>query len=532
MHRISREEAVRRLLAAHVDRQKRLAPSDRLTHISTILRHPPRPIHPGAGPDLRVQLKVRLPDELATEARRVGLALPGQSRTGGNGDYRARPLTDAIMTAIAAAEPMTDEVLVGLRPCLRHQSAIGLWRLAVAATMTSEEQRILVKWHAQRVDADVADEPLDRVVEILREERSGWHDQFRFQVARFLVRRFLSEHTDHEAMLYDQRDGFEWARIRGNYEQFGLTDEDFDEFSGWGLNLDGRGAANIWRIRRRAGLEDLCAKLFDDIHDGIDVTPPGWLLMVPDRWTAAPLSPATVAQGAREHVRAGRVLLLSTTNPERRFLWPMLHDDAGEARPVPGLDAVVTAARSGRARRPFRLQPAEIAELMLVSSLEEDVHDRTVEMPVHIAHQAGLVTDDERDHIVEAAQEATRDRMRQFLKALGPKTTDRHLRELEAALDSPTHFHRIAFRNGLPTTLANQLSSAFVHQHPIHTITVTSLAQAVADCMPEPALTWLATWFLRDHLTILREDRMQDWQRGMDNNRHRPRFAGTDSHRL
>jgi hypothetical protein len=33
------------------------------------------------------------------------------------------------MTAIAAVEVLTDEVLSGLRPCIRHQSAIGFWNV-------------------------------------------------------------------------------------------------------------------------------------------------------------------------------------------------------------------------------------------------------------------------------------------------------------------------------------------------------------------------------------------------------------------
>lgn len=42
-HRISRDETVRRLLAAHVDEHERRAPPDRVSHISTVLRYPPAP---------------------------------------------------------------------------------------------------------------------------------------------------------------------------------------------------------------------------------------------------------------------------------------------------------------------------------------------------------------------------------------------------------------------------------------------------------------------------------------------------------
>ena len=51
-------------------------------------------------------------------------------------------LTDAVMTAIVVQEPFADEFLEGLLPVLRHDAALGLWHLAVAATSTVPENAI------------------------------------------------------------------------------------------------------------------------------------------------------------------------------------------------------------------------------------------------------------------------------------------------------------------------------------------------------------------------------------------------------
>lgn len=178
---------------------------------------------------------------------------------------------------------------------------------------------------------------------------------------------------------------------------------------------------------------------------------------------AVPVDDRPIADPAvRALVDSGQVLLLCTTNLEREFLWPLVRDETGLPRPVPGLATVIALVETGRARRQggsaSTMPPAAIAEFLLV---EHD--DPTVEMPVRIAHQAGLVGDAEHDRIVEAARNST------------------------------------------------------------------SLAQEIADGTAEPALTWLVKQFLWKYRAILRDDRMTEWQRGLDNNRHRPQWQGTDS---
>lgn len=537
----SRDQAVRQLLAAHVDRQLECDAPDRLTHISTIMRHPLKPIYPDAWPDPRVRLSMRLPEGLAALARDVALVLPGQTQGGGIADYQARRLTDSVMTAIAAVEPLTDELLAGLRGCVRHQAAVGLWRLVVAATLTSEEQRVVL-------DArDGADDATQRVVELLREEDSAWHDQFRVQVVRHLVRRYLTEDLtiegldrdwlDGEEMLYDQRDGQKWAEVRDEFERFGLADEAFDDFNGWGLNVDGRGGAHVWRLQRRVVAEHLCSWLWDSsdeiaIEDRMMVAVvPGWTLQLPNGWTVTPVSrPDRMTPSAQQAVDAGLVLLLQTTSPERWFLWPMAHDEAGVLQPIPGFADVVAAlvmrprrggggARTSSAKR----LPAEgIAELLLVVDVPS-----TVEMPVHIAYQAGLIDQGERDETVAAARRTTHERMEEFVRHAQSRLSSGHLDELVEAMNNPTVFRRIAYREGLPVSLRKRLDAMI--RVPTHRYAVASLAQAVDDRLSAVGVNWLTKQVLRTYCDVLKTDRIAAWQRALDNNRHRGPWRGVES---
>jgi hypothetical protein len=102
----SRDETIRRLLSEHVERQEHLDPEERLTHVSTVLRYPMPPFS-SHTPRLGRPLRLRLPFGFDVRARAVSLQLPGQSRRA-HRDYEARPLTDAVMTAIAVEEPFAD----------------------------------------------------------------------------------------------------------------------------------------------------------------------------------------------------------------------------------------------------------------------------------------------------------------------------------------------------------------------------------------------------------------------------------------
>ncbi|MGW7530596.1 hypothetical protein ACWGJ5_46280, partial [Streptomyces sp. NPDC054783] len=104
----SRDATVRRLLAEHVERQEQTDPDDRLTHISPVLRYPP----PRWRKDPRQDrpLRLRASADLLERARAISLVLPGQYQRAFR-DYQSRALTDAVVTAIAVAEPFTDDFL-------------------------------------------------------------------------------------------------------------------------------------------------------------------------------------------------------------------------------------------------------------------------------------------------------------------------------------------------------------------------------------------------------------------------------------
>lgn len=148
----SRDETVRQLLAEHVELQEGRDSDDRLTHISTVLRYPPPPRWRG-DPRRDWPLRLRAPAGLLERARAVSLRLPGQYQRA-HRDYQGRMLTDAVTTAVAVAEPCTDDFLNGLLPVLRHRAALGLWRLTTAATSTKPEKELLIK--AGRIRADLA----------------------------------------------------------------------------------------------------------------------------------------------------------------------------------------------------------------------------------------------------------------------------------------------------------------------------------------------------------------------------------------
>jgi plasmid stability protein len=141
-HGKSRDAALRAALQNYVTTQSALEPEQRLTHVTTVLRYPPQP--PGRGrPDPRAHLRFRIDTGLKTEATDLGYRLPGQSRRHGHHDYAARPLTDAVMTAIHEAEPFTVTGTEDLPQTLTQRIALALWRLAAAATITEAETQAL-----------------------------------------------------------------------------------------------------------------------------------------------------------------------------------------------------------------------------------------------------------------------------------------------------------------------------------------------------------------------------------------------------
>jgi hypothetical protein len=138
----SRNATIRHLLAHYVEVQNSRDPGERLTHLTTVLRLPRLPPERNRE-EPRSHLGLRIPDPLKSAALAHAFLLPGQSPRHGHHDYAGRPLTDIVMTAIELAEPIDLPALGGLPRLLPQRTAIGLWRLTVAATLTSAERRAI-----------------------------------------------------------------------------------------------------------------------------------------------------------------------------------------------------------------------------------------------------------------------------------------------------------------------------------------------------------------------------------------------------
>lgn len=196
---LSRDATVRQLLAEYIENQRRRSGGDydnsdnRLTHIATVMRYP-APADRGQ-PKSGVQLRLRLPENAAGDAKQLAFSVPGQSLTGGHHDYQARRLTDAVMTAIALVQPFSDSTLEGIKPLIRQRTARGLWRLVVASTLSGSEFKILEDAHAEK---EVRDRelrkgrkvgrvsPTSRLADELKEGDQAWHGmRRRFAVTYF-----------------------------------------------------------------------------------------------------------------------------------------------------------------------------------------------------------------------------------------------------------------------------------------------------------------------------------------------------------
>ena len=355
---VSRDEAVRQVLAEHVDAQEACEPEARLTHISTVLRYPqPAPKDERMDRPLRLRLSVGMADR----ARAVSLMLPGQHRRA-HKDYQARALTDAVVTAIAVREPFTDDVLDGLLPLLRHKAALGLWHLVVAATSSGQELALHdAALHIREVPAarrSPEDERRLLVAEALEEDVS-WHSRYRFEVAKRIADESLrgEDAVAFEEMLFAQKKT--WGDQRYELRISRQAGEWFDGVPN--VDVIGRGATAVWRAQRKVELEDFEHWLNngpDDHHGRRRVLqPPGWSVSVPAGWRGEMLPrggelPARVA----EWVAASTVLVLPLGG--RDVVWPLR---CGHDSPVEGVEPLVAAARR---RKPQ--ERVEFVESMLV----------------------------------------------------------------------------------------------------------------------------------------------------------------------
>ncbi|MEW2418134.1 hypothetical protein AB0953_31190 [Streptomyces sp. NPDC046866] len=300
---------MRRLLSVHVEAQEKLDADDRLAHISTLLRYPPPPRW-RRDPRQDRPLRLRADPGLLERARAVSLRLPGQHPRAYR-DYQGRMLTDAVMTAIAVAEPFTDDFLEDLLPVLRHRAAFGLWRLVTASTSTGPEKEYLVRAESLRADSwgsaallEDWQQYLLRVAEILEREE-GWHSSARFKLAVSLARMHLSGPRARagEAWLYAQDEDFEEM-----YQDCLQVDDGLPKHAKRGYDWTGRGGTAVWRAERRVALEYfedwLVGRSKGDPAAGVmEPGSPGWLLRTPAAWQAQVFPRTTAGQLPEPYAR-------------------------------------------------------------------------------------------------------------------------------------------------------------------------------------------------------------------------------------
>lgn len=482
---VSRDQAVRELLQEHVAAQAAGSEEQRLTHISTVLRFPPPP--PGRGPDGRVRLAPRLDPGVAARAGSMSLRLPGQATNRGFRDYGARPLTDAVVTAIARVKPFVDEGLEGLPPLLRQREALGLWRLTVAATLTHAEQRALL--------GPKVDQSAELTADVLREENVAWHAPWRFEVARHLALQLLagSQAEANRRMLWDQTEEFD--ALRWDLERSDLDHRYLTGLSWPAYDLQGRGGTAVWRAQRTLAVERLAQWLTTGSEPRTTAEPPGWTLTVPQGWRGRRFRYRDqLPPQHQSDLDSGRVLRVDAGS--RSVLWP--YDDDGA--PIGGFDAVIAGAGD--------IAPAEVVEVVLVTAEDTEMYPR---VPASTACELGFISPAERDELVTDAAQQTQSEIASALSraerrdALSPlyRLDEADWDALRAAADDPERFAALARRSHLQCRVVR----------PTWTWEVESIAELLAGGASRAQLQWLAGATRRIHRYALERSMQVAWNR-------------------
>ena len=378
----------------------------------------------------------RVGPEAKAKAISLAYRLPGHARHQAHVDYASRPLTDALLTALAHERPFADPGLEELSEVLEWREADGLWRLTVAATLTA----------AERV---ARSEESSAVREMLEGGDVVWHSSWRSQVARHIARSLFTgpDAAENRAWVGEQRLRFadELENVSHPQVIFGgheLTEGAPREPS----SAEGRAATAVWRAQRAFALEDLARWLNSDRPDKAEhvVNPPGWVLRKPADWsghrfpTTQPLPPR-----ARSLIERGVVLHI--TSGSTSVLWPF----SASGQPVQGFEHVVSGARE------LHLEPTEIAEAMLVTTDAdpEQVGEPVMgypRFPVEAAREAGLVDNDEHDRIVGEARAETSLRIHSALEtAKRSRFAAVDMESLLEAANDPVRFQTVANDLGL-----------------------------------------------------------------------------------
>jgi len=384
----SRDRTGRYLLRKYIERNAPLPAADRLTHVSTVMRHPLPPL-PDEDPVVPVRrLRLRVTPSDSTRARDLAFRLPGQAKTRGHTDYQSRLLTDAVMTSIAVEscelglDPITDPVLAGVYPLLRHRAALGLWRLVVAATRTGAERAILREAEASRVDRAVRTARSEKPIELapryeedvaallemndLDDGEAVWHHDHRFLLTQFLATRILSTSSRRNPKRWEQalyaQEGKDWKQLHADAIKLGPRPPGMRRRTGRprpgavGISFEGRGGGAVWRAQRILALPAIVDWLSTSAASTSERTwivhPPGWQLALPEGWNPA-FPRDLIQEGWAEHIAARRVLYFDLDQerppvqqaPGARghMVWPTVDDKHGDPVPVAGLQTVLAA---------------------------------------------------------------------------------------------------------------------------------------------------------------------------------------------
>ncbi|GAA5015370.1 hypothetical protein [Actinopolymorpha pittospori] len=502
----SRDETVRQLLNAHIERQERWEADDRLTHISTVLRYPRPPRWRG---DQRTDkpLRLRLAPGQMLRARAVSLKLPGQ-RQRAHHDYPARLLTDAVMTAIAMEEDFTDEFLEGLLPVLRHSSALGLWQLAVAATITTPEHLVYQgaeDWYGRRLtpEAPRFSRHALLVAEALDDE-VAWHSPVRFQVATNIARHKLTgaNAEANEQMLYEQQ--AEWHALRQRLRKPGPERAQYLRTT-TSYDWTGRGGTAVWRAERRVAVQDLEEWLVKgDPGGSVErvVSPPEWSVQVPGAWRALTFPTMPTPQPYATWAAEGRVLTFPYNN--KQAVWPLTARQGRHGwEPVPDIEPIISPARKLRSD-----QIVGFIEAVLINwndGDEDSVSHHRLHLPVDKAFDFGLITAEEQREARAQARTATLRTMDEIIDKLTEH--ERHLRPgLERAKGDARRFGRLAKEAGVRFRITRAM-----WPWPGRSV-VDELSAGTRPAL----LDFLADWAYRNSQLVLEQSMEAAWDQAFD----------------
>ncbi|MEU0169023.1 hypothetical protein ABZ214_26830 [Streptomyces iakyrus] len=528
-HGTSRDATVRRLLAEHAERQEHADPGDRLTHVSTVLRYPPPPRW-RKDPRQDRPLRLRASADLLERARAVSLILPGQYQRAYR-DYQSRALTDAVMTAIAVAEPFTDDFLDGLLPLLHHRAARNLWRLATAGLCTGPERALLEAAVAVRettagTPAGDSDTKHLLAVATALEENVAWHSPARFQVAANLARELLTgpQADANERLLH--KDGEDWNDL---YLDTLYADEDRRAHLQRGLlsyDWSGRGGSAVWRAERQVSLDNLGDWLTGRIQTDTDqyvVRPPGWVLSRPPGWHALIPDPPHTGQLPQPYATwtdQGRALVFPYRN--KQAVWPLQRQpNLPDFEPVPGVEALLAPAAGLKPEQVVSYIEALLVDWNHQFDADDDPDLRlALDIPVGPAYDFGLISAEERQRAMADARAATLTSMDEVIDLLTDGDCDEEdLQYLRHVRGNVRQFTQVATRLD-PSIGARFRAHKATWRWPGLSVAGEFLAGTSTDLVQ-----WLATVAHARSSLITQQSMQQAWTYAFDRYAPRARSA-------